>query len=29
MPPVEFAKLDVQRIGDSDWPATGFVPPQP
>ncbi len=25
MPPVEFAKLEVARIGDTDWPATGFV----
>lgn len=29
MPPVEFAKLDVQRIGDTDWPLKGFVPPAP
>jgi hypothetical protein len=28
MPPVEFAKLDVQRIGDTDWPAAGAVGPQ-
>ena len=26
MPPVEFAKLEVARIGDTDWPAAGFVP---
>lgn len=29
MPPLEFAKLDVQRIGDTDWPASGFVGPKP
>lgn len=29
MPPIEFAKLDVQRIGDTNWPLAGFVPPAP
>ena len=28
-PPVEFAKLDVQRVGDTDWPAAGAVGPIP
>ena len=28
-PPVEFAKLEVARTGDTAWPATGFVPPKP
>lgn len=29
MPPVEFAKLEVARTGDTDWPAAGFVTPKP
>ena len=29
MPPVEFAKLDVARIGDTEWPAAGFVTAKP
>ena len=29
MPPVEFAKLEVVRIGDTDWPAAGFVTAKP
>lgn len=29
MPPVEFAKLEVARIGDTVWPAAGFVTAKP
>lgn len=29
MPPVEFAKLEVSRTGDTAWPAAGFVPAVP
>jgi len=29
MPPVEFAKLEVARTGDTDWPAAGFVTAKP
>lgn len=27
--PVDFVQLDVERIGDTAWPAAGFVPPKP
>ena len=29
LPPVEFAKLEVARLGDTDWPAAGFVTAKP
>ena len=29
MPPAEFAKLEVARTGDTDWPAAGFVTAKP
>ena len=29
MPSFDFVKLSVDRIGDSAWPAAGFLPPKP
>lgn len=29
MPPIEFTKLVVERIGDTSWPAAGFVTARP